>query len=136
MFISKLENDLLSRISDDLFYSCGGSEIVNQDDIDLARQQINEATDKYEFCNALDSLHYCFSIILSETRQQRRELITAAFQDNPKLSQEKSTLKEKLDAIPEYGKVHKNEEMLFQYLEYIESLKNNVVYMYKDENNE
>lgn len=136
MFISKLENDLLSRMSESLFYECGGSEIINQDDIDLARQQINEATDRYEFCNALDSLHYCFSIILSEVRQQRRELITAAFQDNPKLAQERSTLKEKLDAIPEYGQVHKDEEMLFQYLEYIESLKNNVVYMYKDENNE
>ena len=60
--------------------------------------------------------------------------MSSLFENNPKLAQEKSVLKEKLDADEEYARFHKNEEMLFQLTEHLQNIKNNIVYLYKEEN--
>ena len=93
----------------------------------------NVDNNKFDLCVGLDTLHYCFSTILSQIRQTRREITKAIFAENPKLSQEKSVLKEKLDVYPEYAAVHEKEEMLFQLIEHIANLKNNIVWLLKSE---
>ena len=76
-------------------------EIITEDDISTALEDINKAKNenKYEFCSSLETLYYIYSVILSEVRQKKRELMSLLFESNPKLAQEKSVLKEKLDNI-------------------------------------
>lgn len=135
MFISELEFKLIDRVSDEIFSSCGSS-LVNKNDIKEAKQILKESNEqsKLEFCSAIETLYYVFSVILSEVRQTKRQIMSSLFESNPKLAQEKSVLKEKLDADEEYAMFHKNEEMLFQLTEHLQNIKNNIAYLYKEEN--
>ena len=125
-------------MSQNIYDSCD-SELIDENSIsDLLREfDVIQSTDnRYDFCSMLDTIYYTYSVMLTEIRQKKREIMTAIFESNPKLSQEKSVLKEKLDAEPEYASVHEKEEKLFQFLEHIQNIKNNVVYLLKDEDNE
>lgn len=135
MFISELEFKLIDRVSDEIFNSCS-SCLVDKNDVKEAKQLLKESNEqsKLEFCSAVETLYYIFSVILSEVRQVKRQIMSSLFENNPKLAQEKSVLKEKLDADEEYARFHKNEEMLFQLTEHLQNIKNNVAYMYKEEN--
>lgn len=134
MFIDKLEINLIQKVSDRIFDTFD-SQLVCIDEILEAFENLkcyNNEEAKYEFCSALETLYYCFSVVLSDVRQNKREIMTALFQQNPKLAQEKSVLKDKLDAEPEYAKMHQLEEQLFQLVEHIQNIKNNVIYLYKE----
>lgn len=132
-YISQLEIKLIQRIIDNLYAEIG-SNIILEDDIKLAKENLTKTYDsKFECCSGLETIYYCFSIMLSEVRQKKREVTTAIFEQNPKLSQEKSVLKEKLDAEPEYAILHKEEEQLFQFIEHIQNIKNNIIYVYKED---
>ena len=136
MFISELEFKLIDRVSSEIFSSCG-SCLVDKNYIKEAKQILKESNEqsKLEFCSAVETLYYIFSVILSEVRQKKRELMSLLFESNPKLAQEKSVLKEKLDADPDYAILHNVEELLFQFTEHIQNVKNSVVYMFKDGEN-
>lgn len=135
MFISELEFKLIDRVSSEIFSSCD-SCLVDKNDIKEAKQILKESNEqsKLEFCSAVETLYYIFSVILSEVRQTKRQIMSSLFENNPKLAQEKSVLKEKLDADEEYARFHKNEEMLFQLTEHLQNIKNNIIYLYKEEN--
>ena len=136
MFISNLEYQLIGRMAVEI-YNQHNSEIITEDDINAALKDLNETREetKYEFCSSLETLYYMYSVILSEVRQKKRELMSILFESNPKLAQEKSVLKEKLDADPDYALLHNTEELLFQFTEHIQNVKNSVVYMFKDGEN-
>lgn len=136
MFISDLEYQLIGRMATEIFNKCN-IEIITEDDISTALKDINRTKNenKYEFCSSLETLYYIYSVILSEVRQKKRELMSLLFESNPKLAQEKSVLKEKLDADPDYAILHNVEELLFQFTEHIQNVKNSVVYMFKDGEN-
>lgn len=136
MFISDLEYQLIGRMATEIFNKCS-IEIITEDDISTALKDINRTKNenKYEFCSSLETLYYIYSVILSEVRQKKRELMSLLFESNPKLAQEKSVLKEKLDADPDYAILHNVEELLFQFTEHIQNVKNSVVYMFKDGEN-
>lgn len=136
MFISDLEYQLIGRMAIEIYNKCS-IEIITEDDISTALEDINKTKNenKYEFCSSLETLYYIYSVILSEVRQKKRELMSLLFESNPKLAQEKSVLKEKLDADPDYAILHNVEELLFQFTEHIQNVKNSVVYMFKDGEN-
>ena len=136
MFISDLEYQLIGRMATEI-YNKYSIEIITEDDISTALEDINKTKNenKYEFCSSLETLYYIYSVILSEVRQKKRELMSLLFESNPKLAQEKSVLKEKLDADPDYAILHNVEELLFQFTEHIQNVKNSVVYMFKDGEN-
>lgn len=136
VFISDLEYQLIERMATEIYNKCN-IEIITEDDISTALEDINKTKNenKYEFCSSLETLYYIYSVILSEVRQKKRELMSLLFESNPKLAQEKSVLKEKLDADPDYAILHNVEELLFQFTEHIQNVKNSVVYMFKDGEN-
>lgn len=136
MFISDLEYQLIGRMATEIYNKCN-IEIITEDDISTALEDINKTKNenKYEFCSSLETLYYIYSVILSEVRQKKRELMSLLFESNPKLAQEKSVLKEKLDADTDYAILHNVEELLFQFTEHIQNVKNSVVYMFKDGEN-
>lgn len=138
MLIDELSINLIKRTTDNILEYCHylGFDLDNKDiniieyiDSSLVIDQ------KFDLCVTLDTIQFYFSTILTEVRQNKRNITTSIFSDNPKIAQEKSVLKEKLDSFPEYACIHKLEEMLFQYIEYIGNLKNNIVYLYKEDDN-
>lgn len=135
MYISNLELNLTDRMAREIFSACDSS-FVSQDDIEQALQDVKNTIDatKLEFCSNIETLDYLFSVILSEIRAKKRSVMSSLFEQNPKLAQEKSVLKEKLDADEEYAKLHYSEELLFQFTEHIQNIKNNVIYLFKEEN--
>lgn len=136
MFISALELKLIEKMSKHIYDTCNCVDIAITDiDIEEARQNLidsNETT-KSDFCIALNTLYYCYSVMLTEIRNKRRMIMSAVFEQNPKLSQEKSVLKEKLYAIPEYSDIYHKEELLFNFLEHLENIKNSISYLYKED---
>lgn len=137
MFISDLNLKLIEKMSKNLQEQSNSSLIEDKDIysalVNLKDANSNENYDKYYLVSSLETLYYCFSVMLSEVRQKKREITTALFEQNPKLAQEKSVLKEKLDAEPEYAVLHKNEEQLFQFIEHIQNIKNNIIYLCKED---
>lgn len=137
MFISNLEIKLVNKVSHSILLQQADYNIsaLSYDDYtDLMMSLENEnISNKYDFCSVLETLYFSFSVILAEVRAKRRDITTSLFENNPKLATEKSVLKDKLDAEPEYAKIHKYEEQLFQFLEHIQNIKNNIVYLYGDE---
>ena len=135
MFISNLEIKLIERMANEIYSACN-SELMTEDDLSLALSNLKEMsnTTKLEFCSSIETLYYIFSVILSEVRAKKRDVMSSLFEQNPKLAQEKSVLKEKLDADEEYAQLHKQEELLFQFVEHMQNIKNNVTYMFKEEN--
>lgn len=134
MFISNLDYQLIGRMATSI-YNEFNSELITEDDIGQALTDLNQSLEmsKFEFCSSIETLYYTYSVLLSEIRQKKREVMSALFEQNPKLAQEKSVLKEKLDADIEYAKLHNVEELLFQFTEHLQNIKNNVVYMFKEE---
>lgn len=135
MFISNLEVKLIERMANEIYSACN-SEFMTEDDLSLALDNLRETvnTTKLEFCSSIETLYYVFSVILSEVRAKKRDVMSSLFEQNPKLAQEKSVLKEKLDADGEYAQLHKQEELLFQFVEHMQNIKNNVTYMFKEDN--
>lgn len=135
MFISNLEVKLVERMANEIYSACN-SEFMTEDDLSLALGNLRETvnTTKLEFCSSIETLYYVFSVILSEVRAKKRDVMSSLFEQNPKLAQEKSVLKEKLDADGEYAQLHKQEELLFQFVEHMQNIKNNVTYMFKEDN--
>lgn len=134
MILSNLEIQMLNKMSNFIYNDCS-SEIITVEEVRTAQENVEQSlNNKFELCSALDTLYYCFSVMLSEVRQTKRSVMSALFSQNPKLAQEKSVLKEKLDADSEYANLHKKEDELWQFIEYVQNLKNNIVYMYKEEN--
>lgn len=135
MFISNLEIKLVERMANEIYSACN-SELMTEDDLSLALSNLKEMSNatKLEFCSSIETLYYIFSVILSEVRAKKRDVMSSLFEQNPKLAQEKSVLKEKLDADGEYAQLHKQEELLFQFVEHMQNIKNNVTYMFKEEN--
>lgn len=135
MFISNLEIKLIERMANEIYSACN-SELMTEDDLSLALNNLKEMsnTTKLEFCSSIETLYYIFSVILSEVRAKKRDVMSSLFEQNPKLAQEKSVLKEKLDADEEYAQLHKQEELLFQFVEHMQNIKNNITYLFKEEN--
>lgn len=131
-YISKLELRLLKRMVE-FVYNNINSKIITFDDIQEAENMLFNATDKFEVCSSLDTIHYCFSIILSEVRQIKRQVLTGIFQNKPKLLDEKSVLEKKLDAEPEYADYKQKEEYIWQLLEHVNNIKNNINWLTKEE---
>ena len=92
----------------------------------------NNKIDKLIVVSTLETLHYCFSVILSEVRQIKRDILTGIFIQKPKLLEEKSVLEKKLDAEPEYAKYKEKEEYCFQFLEHISNIKNTITWLVKE----
>lgn len=138
MLIDELSMNLIKKTTNNILENCHylGYDLDNKD-IDIIEYiDSNLITDqKFDLCMVLDTIQFYFSTILTEVRQSKRSITTNIFIDNPKIAQEKSVLKEKLDSFPEYASVHKLEEMLFQYIDYIGNIKNNIIYLYKEEDN-
>ena len=133
-YLSKLEISMITRLADKIFkMSC--TEIISKDDIKEGLEQLCIAESKLEICLALEIIHYCYSVILSEVRQKKREILTIIFKEKPKLADEKSVLEKKLDAEPEYAKYKEQEEYLFQFLEHIDNIRNNINWLIKEEEN-
>ena len=99
MFISNLDYQLIGRMATNI-YNEFNSELITEDDVGQALTNLNQSlnTSKFEFCSSIETLYYIYSVLLSEVRQKKREVMSALFEQNPKLAQEKSVLKEKLDA--------------------------------------
>lgn len=134
MFISNLEIKLIERMANEIYSACN-SNFMTEDDLNLALSNLkNQNITKLEFCSNIETLYYIFSVILSEVRAKKREVMSSLFEQNPKLAQEKSVLKEKLDADEEYAQLHKQEELLFQFVEHMQNIKNNITYLFKEEN--
>lgn len=134
MFISNLEIKLIERMANEIYSACN-SNFMTEDDLNLALSSLkNQNITKLEFCSNIETLYYIFSVILSEVRAKKREVMSSLFEQNPKLAQEKSVLKEKLDADEEYAQLHKQEELLFQFVEHMQNIKNNITYLFKEEN--
>lgn len=136
MYISNLDYKLIVKMANSIYEDCN-SNLIDELDLNQALDDLQQTSiegTKLDFCSALETLYYIFSVLLSEVRQQKRKTMSALFEANPKLAQEKSTLKEKLDVDKEYANLHKNEELLFQFVEHIQNVKNNVIYLFKEEN--
>lgn len=108
-------------------------DIICDNDLKDAQNLLKEATDKYEICTAIETMHYMFSLILSSVRQKKRNVISAIFKQKPKLAEEKSVLEKKLDAEPEYAKEKEKEEYLFQFLEHLTNIRNNINWLFKND---
>lgn len=133
MFLSQLEINLLIKMSNKIYGFVDESEIISEEEIKEAQESINNATTKFDLCSALEVMNYCFSVLLSEIRSKKREILTGIFESKPKLAEEKSVLEKKLDAEPEYAKYKEKEEYLFQFIEHINNVKNNLVWLIKEE---
>lgn len=132
-YLSRLELNLIYKLSDKI-YKDNKSDVISETDIVEAQQKLEyENNSKFEVCSALETLYYCYSVILSEVRQKKREVVAAIFEQKPKLAEEKSVLEKKLDAEPEYAKFKEREEYLFNFLEHIKEIKNNINWLIKEE---
>lgn len=140
MLLSRLELKLILRIIDKLEKFTETEDIKNLiQDCKLELQNINDTPslleitteNKYYICSILDTLYSVFSLLLSEVRIDKRQTLTSVFETHPKLLEEKSVLERKLDAIPEYAKCKEKEEYLFQFLEHIKSVKENIIWLVK-----
>lgn len=130
--LTELDKRLINTMSNKLFDLYSG-EIITKDDVVDAQQQINCANDKLSICSAIESMHYCFSVILTEVRQVKRDVLRGIFETKPDLAKEKSVLEKKLDAEPEYAKYKQIEEYLFQFLDHLTNTLNNIKWLVKDE---
>ena len=119
---SNLEQKLIFKVADRLYADCN-SEIISKEDVLDVKQAIITASNKFDICSALETLYYCFSVILSEVRQRKRETITAIFEQDKKIAEEKKALEKKLDSFPEYAELHRQEESIFQLLEHLNNIK-------------
>ena len=130
--ISSLDLKLIKKLSDKIFSDCN-SELIDKTEIDEVMETLkNNNIDKLIVVSTLETLHYCFSVILSEVRQIKRDILTGIFIQKPKLLEEKSVLEKKLDAEPEYAKYKEKEEYCFQFLEHISNIKNTIVWLVKE----
>lgn len=130
--ISSLDLKLIKKLSDKIFSDCN-SELINKTEIDEVMETLkNNKIDKLIVVSTLETLHYCFSVILSEVRQIKRDILTGIFIQKPKLLEEKSVLEKKLDAEPEYAKYKEKEEYCFQFLEHISNIKNTITWLVKE----
>lgn len=142
MVISKQEMSLIKSMSNNIFDDCSSvCKLINKNDIEEVLDNIkkvnsdeyliNNSQRIYTICADLRTLHYQYSVMLSEVRQQKRIVTNALFELNPKLAQEKSVLKEKLDSNLEYAELHKKEEFLFQFINHIDIVVNNIIFNLK-----
>lgn len=130
--ISSLDLKLIKKLSDKIFSDCN-SELIDKTEIDEVMETLkNNKIDKLIVVSTLETLHYCFSVILSEVRQIKRDILTGIFIQKPKLLEEKSVLEKKLDAEPEYAKYKEKEEYCFQFLEHISNMKNTITWLVKE----
>lgn len=130
--ISSLDLKLIKKLSDKIFSDCN-SELIDKTEIDEVMETLkNNKIDKLTVVSTLETLHYCFSVILSEVRQIKRDILTGIFIQKPKLLEEKSVLEKKLDAEPEYAKYKEKEEYCFQFLEHISNIKNTITWLVKE----
>lgn len=134
MFISSLEYKLVERIAKEIFDFCD-TELISITEIKETLDNIKNVTDKFSFCSNFETLHYIYSVILAEVRKKKRSVMSVLFEQNPKLAQEKSVLKEKLDVDEDYAKLHHQEELLFSFIEHIENIIKSVTYMIKEDEN-
>lgn len=134
LVLSELDIKLIKIMSNRIFNLFSG-DIITESDITDAQQQIDCANDKLSVCSAIESMHYCFSVILTEVRQTKRDVLRGIFDTKPDLAKEKSVLEKKLDAEPEYAKYKQIEEYLFQFLEHLTNILNNIKWLVKDEEN-
>lgn len=133
--ISTLEIKMINKISDTL-YDKSNSELITKDEITEAQQQLCLAENKYDVCSALETMNYCFSVILSEIRVAKREILTAVFKERPNLLGEKSVLERKLDAEPSYAECKEKEEYLFNFINHLSNIKDNITWLTKKEDND
>lgn len=131
-YLSELEINLINKLSNKL-YTENDSNLITENEIKDCQKNLSQASTKYEICSSLETLYYCFSVILSEVRQKKRETISAIFQRFPKLADEKSVLEKKLDACPEYSNVKEKEEYLFQFLEHLTNIKTYINWLKNDD---
>lgn len=131
-YLSNLETNLIVRMSNQIYNMCD-SNLINKTELEEAQSNLKNSEDKFIICSNLETLYYIHSVLLSEIRDKKRNVMSSIFEQNVKLSQEKSVLKEKLDAIPEYANLHKIEEMLFQLIEHLQNIKNNITFMLKED---
>ena len=136
--LSTLEINLINKMAIKIFESCNSNTIA-LDEIQEALNQLNNINSnvevsKYDLVSILDTIYYQYSVILSEIREQKRLILSGIFEQKPKLFSEKSVLEKKLDAEPEYAKYKEYEEYLFQFLEHINSIKNNIIWIVKESN--
>lgn len=130
--ISSLDLKLIKKLSDKIFSDCN-SELIDKTEIDEVMETLkNNKINKLIVVSTLETLHYCFSVILSEVRQIKRDILTGIFIQKPKLLEEKSVLEKKLDAEPEYAKYKEKEEYCFQFLEHISNIKNTITWLVKE----
>ena len=130
--ISNVDLKLIEKLSNKIFNDCS-SELIDKIEIDEIIETLKDnKTEKLVVVSALETLHYCFSVILSEVRQIKRDILTGIFIQKPKLLEEKSVLEKKLDAEPEYAKYKEKEEYCFQFLEHISNIKNTIVWLVKE----
>lgn len=132
LVLSELDIKLIKTMSNRIFNLFSG-DIITESDITDAQQQIDCANDKLSICSAIESMHYCFSVILTEVRQVKRDVLRGIFETKPDLAKEKSVLEKKLDAEPEYAKYKQIEEYLFQFLDHLTNILNNIKWLVKDE---
>lgn len=130
--ISNLELQMITKLSSSL-YDDVDSDIITKDDITEAQQQLSQADNKYNVCSAIETMVYCFSVILSEVRATKREVLTAVFKEKPKLMDEKSVLERKLDAEPQYAEYKEKEEYLFNFINHLNNIKDNITWLTKKE---
>ena len=117
-------------------YNLHHSKLIDYVDINFTIQEIkttNDRNNKFEFLSNIDLLYYQYSIILTEVRELKRSVMQAIFSENSKLFSEKSVLEKKLEANKEYSDVKQTEEYLFQFLEHIDKIKNNIVWLLKED---
>lgn len=136
-YISDLELQLIIKVANKLYEE----SLFDKDDL-IDEQMLkecqdlltsNDVDDMFCLCSVLETLHYCFSIILSEVRKSKREVITKIFEKDKKIAEEKKAIEKKLDSVPEYAELHYQEERLFQFLEHITNVKNNITWLTKDD---
>lgn len=133
--ISALELKMIEKLSNEL-YNKTNSNIITKEEIIEAQQQLKTAENKYDVCSALETMNYCFSVILSEIRVAKREILTAVFEEKPKLLEEKSVLERKLDAEPSYAECKEKEEYLFNFINHLSNIKDNITWLTKKEDND
>lgn len=132
--ISTLEIKLIQKTISKLYQEtkCNVNDIITDEDITDLLDQLQNIETKFDLCSTLESINYVFSIILSEIRQEKRNVVNAIFQTKPKLAEEKSVLEKKLDAEPEYSALKTQEEYLFNFLNHLKEVKNTVTWMVKE----
>lgn len=135
MLISKLEVDLTCRVSLHIYEECANTLqdiIITKNEIDNVINSIKIAAEndnKYEICSILETAYYCYSVLLSDVREQKRKVITSIFEKDKKVAEEKKALEKKLDSYPEYANLHGLEERLFQIITHISNIRNNIVWL-------